>query len=60
MFNSNSKLFDQIFELKFTKKQLVQESKRCEATENSQKMKAKQAMEKSEGLQTSFMPTRRL
>lgn len=48
MFNSSNKLFDQIFELKFTSKQLVKESKRCEAEEKSQKVKAKQAIEKSE------------
>lgn len=46
MFNTNSKLFDQIFELKFTAKMLVKESKRCETEERSQKTKAKQAMAK--------------
>ena len=46
--NASEKLFDQIFDLKFTSKQLVKESKRCEAEENSQKKKAAQAMQKSE------------
>jgi len=49
MFNTSNKLFDQIFELKFTAKQLVKESKRCEAEEKANKTKAKKAMEKGEG-----------
>ena len=48
MFSGNNKLFDQIFELKFTSKQLIKESKKCEAEEKSQKLKAKQAIEKGE------------
>ena len=48
MFNTSNKLFDQIFELKFTAKQLIKESKRCESEEKAQKVKAKQAMVKGE------------
>jgi charged multivesicular body protein 1 len=47
MFTSSSnKLLDQIFELKFTSKQLVKESRRCEAAERAEKGRAKSAMEK--------------
>jgi hypothetical protein len=46
MFNSSNKLFDQIFELKFTSKQLNKQSQKCESEEKSEKIKAKKAMEK--------------
>jgi len=46
MFNSSNKLFDQIFELKFTSKQLNKQSQKCESEEKAEKSKAKKAMEK--------------
>ncbi|KAG7667058.1 hypothetical protein KSW81_000801 [Nannochloris sp. 'desiccata'] len=46
MFNSSNKLFDQIFELKFTSKQLNKQSQKCESEEKAEKGKAKKAMEK--------------
>lgn len=46
MFNSSNKLFDQIFELKFTSKQLNKQSQKCESEEKAEKVKAKKAMEK--------------
>lgn len=43
----SSKLFDQIFNLKFTAKQLQRQSIKCEKDEKAEKMKAKKAMEKN-------------
>jgi charged multivesicular body protein 1 len=48
MWNTNTKLLDQIFELKFASKQLVKESRKAESEEKAQKTKAKTAMEKGE------------
>jgi len=41
-----SKLQDQLFNLKFTSKQLQNQSKKCEANEKKEKAKLKQAIEK--------------
>lgn len=47
MFTSaDNKLLDQIFNLKFTSKQLVRASKKCEGEEKSEKLKIKKAIEK--------------
>ncbi|KAK2078588.1 Charged multivesicular body protein 1a [Prototheca wickerhamii] len=47
MFTSaDNKLLDQIFNLKFTSKQLVRASKKCESEEKSEKLKIKKAIEK--------------
>jgi hypothetical protein len=40
------KMMDQIFNLKFTSKQLVRQSKKCEKEEKSEKLKVKKAIEK--------------
>ena len=48
MFNTNDRLLDQIFNLKFTSKQLVRASRKCEKEEKDEKLKIKKAMEKSE------------
>lgn len=42
----SNKLFEQIFNLKFTSKQLVRQSKKCESEEKSEKLKIKKAIEK--------------
>lgn len=44
--SSDNKLLDQIFNLKFTSKQLVRASKKCEADEKAEKAKIKKAIEK--------------
>lgn len=50
MFTSaDNKLLDQIFNLKFTSKQLVRASKKCESEEKSEKLKIKKAIEKGVG-----------
>ncbi|KAL6774002.1 VPS46 [Auxenochlorella protothecoides x Auxenochlorella symbiontica] len=47
MFSSaDNKLLDQIFNLKFTSKQLVRASRKCEAEEKAEKIKIKKAIEK--------------
>ena len=43
---SDRKLMEQIFNLKFTSKQLVRGSKRAEKDEKSEKLKVKKAIEK--------------
>ena len=43
---AGDKLMDQIFNLKFTSKQLVRQSKKCEKEEKSEKLKVKKAIEK--------------
>lgn len=40
------KLLDQIFNLKFTSKQLVKQSHKCEKDEKAEKLKVKKAIEK--------------
>ncbi|KAK3272182.1 Charged multivesicular body protein 1b [Cymbomonas tetramitiformis] len=42
----DNKLLDQIFNLKFTAKQLVRQAKKCEKEEKSEKQKVKKAIEK--------------
>jgi len=42
----DNKLMDQIFNLKFTSKQLVRSAKKCEKDEKSAKLKVKKAIEK--------------
>ncbi|CAL5224278.1 g6940 [Coccomyxa viridis] len=42
----NDKLLDQIFNLKFTSKQLVKSSSKCEKEEKTEKLKVKKAIEK--------------
>lgn len=44
--NSQAKLLDQIFQLKFTSKSLVRQAKKCEKDEKSEKLKVKKAIEK--------------
>jgi charged multivesicular body protein 1 len=46
MFSTNDKLMDQIFNLKFTSKQLVRASRKCEKEEKDEKLKIKKAIEK--------------
>lgn len=47
MFSSaDNKLLDQIFNLKFTSKQLVRASRKCETEEKAEKIKIKKAIEK--------------
>lgn len=46
MFSTNDKLLDQIFNLKFTSKQLVRAAKKCEKEEKDEKLKIKKAIEK--------------
>jgi hypothetical protein len=46
MFSTNDKLLDQIFNLKFTAKQLARASRKCESEEKSEKLKIKKAIEK--------------
>jgi len=43
---NNDKLLDQIFQLKFTAKQLERQAKKCEKDEKSEKLKVKKAIEK--------------
>ncbi len=43
---SQEKLLDQIFQLKYTSKSLVRESKKCEKEEKLEKLKVKKAIEK--------------
>lgn len=43
---TNKRLWDQIFELKYLSKGLIQQSKKCEEEERLQKLKAKRALEK--------------
>ncbi|MCO5603939.1 hypothetical protein L7F22_058095 [Adiantum nelumboides] len=43
---SQEKLLDQIFQLKFTSKSLVRQSKKCEKDEKTEKLKVKKAIEK--------------
>lgn len=44
--SSQEKLLDQIFQLKFTSKSLVRQSKKCEKDEKAEKLKVKKAIEK--------------
>mmetsp|Transcript_21525 Transcript_21525/g.25916 ORF Transcript_21525/g.25916 Transcript_21525/m.25916 type:complete len:207 (-) Transcript_21525:370-990(-) len=44
--NSDKKLMDQIFNLKFTSKQLTKQAKKCEKEEKDNKNKVKKAIEK--------------
>lgn len=44
--NMGDKLLDQIFNLKFTSKQLVRQAKKCESEEKAEKIKVKKAIEK--------------
>ncbi|KAI7837035.1 hypothetical protein COHA_009112 [Chlorella ohadii] len=46
MFSTNDKLLDQIFNLKFTSKQLVRAARKCEKEEKDEKLKIKKAIEK--------------
>ena len=48
MFNTNAKLLDQIFNLKFTSKQLNKMSQKSEKEEKAEKLKVKKAIEKGE------------
>lgn len=43
---NQEKLLDQIFQLKFTSKTLVRQSKKCEKEEKTEKLKVKKAIEK--------------
>lgn len=43
---NNDRLLDQIFQLKFTAKQLERQAKKCEKDEKSEKLKVKKAIEK--------------
>lgn len=45
--NSKDKLMDQIFNLKFTSKQMVRSSKKCESEYNAELNKVKVAIQKS-------------
>lgn len=56
MFSYNSKLQDQIFNLKFAAKQFTKESQKAEKEEKAEKLKIKKAMEKGKPISGENLP----